>query len=292
MTKHPHYEILNQKLDEAILGKSELRFFNDFYKIHSPSECQVALSPQNKIKNKGNRWGLPFDHNLIESIPDYINASPMHVGSHRYIAAQGPRKHTINEFWKMVWAEKSQVVVSVTNEIEPWEGVPELKFVRFWPESDEESYGLLNVALREKQVVQTWDDGRKEKIVKRTLNVSHEGVNRSISHFHLENWPDNGVVHPESLYALRHHVDEIDHNGTIVVHCAAGIGRTGTFIAFHSLYHDLLQYLQGKKIMDWDVIKRIKEMRKLRWGSLVGDDSQFELLINALRLSLEKHCAI
>ena len=84
----------------------------------------------------------------------------------------------------------------------------------------------------------------------------------------MENWPDTGVIQPTSLLALSQHALKWDQEA-IIVHCAAGVGRTGTFIAFHSLYCELLEQLQSNQ-PKIDVVNRVKEMRSLRWGAVVG----------------------
>lgn len=260
--------------------------FNSFYDVQTPKECDIALHPENRPKNRGNFWGLPYDHNLIQSIPGYINASPMEFDSQRYIAAQGPRQNTQDDFWHMVWAENVTLIVTVTNEQEMWKGLMQMKFERFWPRGYIQQYGQILVEQINDQFVKEWEDGRAEKIRLRLYNVTNNDQKRQIAHLHLENWPDNGVVHPESLIALAEHTDEWKQNGTIAVHCAAGVGRTGTFIAYHSLYHAAKRQLQQNMLPEIDVLDRIHSMRSKRWGAMVAAVEQYHLLLEALRLSL------
>lgn len=281
--KHKLIELLK----EAQKNHQKFAFCDDYYNSHQPELCLVAK--ENSIKNKENHWGFPYDHNLIQTIPEYINASPMQFGPHRYIAAQGPRSNTFAEFWNMVWAEGVSLIVSVTNEREDknrgcWN---EMKFDRFWPNQEEEKFGDFFVELLKETLIQEWDDGREERLVRRDLRITHQNHSRYVTHLHMENWPDNGVIHPESLYSLSLHADRYKQQGAIAVHCAAGVGRTGTFIAFHSLYHDLLNVLKGiAPIESHSVPSRIEAMRKLRWGAMVADVTQYHLLINALELAL------
>lgn len=282
--RHPHFDKHLEKLHST--SGEDLHFCNAYYHNHPPDECRVAL--QNKEKNKYNHWGFPFDHNLIQSVSNYINASPMQFGNHRYIAAQGPRANTLAEFWEMVWSEDVSVIVSVTNEDEKGTKLASMKFDRFWPQV-EAIYGHITVKLLDDAPLKEWHDGRKERLRKRRFAITHQDETKSVTHLHMENWFDGEAVHPESLYTLADHVDAVKSDGAITVHCAAGVGRTGTFIAFHSLYHDLLQTLQSTHFIGLDVVKRIKEMRKLRWGAMVGEAHQFNLILKALELALEKH---
>lgn len=278
---------LKEHLAKAKQAHHQFNFCYTYYNQLTPEMCSIANHPDNLPKNKENFWGFPYDHNLITSIPDYINASPMEFNNRRYIAAQGPRTNTFSSFWNMIVEEKCSLIVSVTNERE--EGKPmgfQFKFNRFWPNAGIENYGEVKVLLHEEQLVQEWNDGREEKIRLRKFLVTRGDYEATVTHLHMENWPDNGVVHPESLLALSKCADVVHTSGPIVVHCAAGVGRTGTFIAFHSLYHDLMEQLTQDQDPTLDIPGRIHEMRKLRWGAMVADIKQYELLIDTLELAL------
>lgn len=273
-------------LENAERQIDEIHFCDDFYDRYRPEECSVAM--RHPEKNLENHWGFPFDHNMIASVPAYINASPMSIGAHCYIAAQGPRRNTFEEFWEMVWQERSSLIVSVTNETEIWNGSHvHLKFHRFWPEETPLKLENCHIRLDAKSVAAEWRDGREEKIVLRQLTLSKNGEVRTVYHLHMENWPDNGIIRAESLVALSKEVDRLKMDGPIVVHCAAGVGRTGTLIAFHSLYHDILALLDGREAL-LDPKERILSMRKMRWGAIVAAPSQYELLIEALKRAYQE----
>src|SRR5437868_5491052 len=149
-------ELLLQ-LKKAANAHQKFAFCEEYYNSHVPENCSIAHQSLNYPKNKENRWGFPYDHNLIQSIPHYINASPMQFGSHRYIAAQGPRANTFNEFWHMVWTEHVSLIVSVTNEKEDRKGWNSFKFDRFWPTYGIEHYGDIAVEFLNDQVVLEWE---------------------------------------------------------------------------------------------------------------------------------------
>lgn len=279
---------IKEQLLKAKEAHHQFKFCPSYYNHHLPEKCSIANHPDNFLKNKGNFWGFPYDHNLISSIPEYINASPMKFNTRCYIAAQGPRTNTLPAFWEMIIEEKCSLIISVTNERE--EGKPigfRFKFNRFWPDFGFKTYGKVKVMLHEEQLAHKWNDGREEKIRVRKFAVSRGTHETFVTHVHMENWPDNGVVLPESLVTLSKWADSVYTSGPIVVHCAAGVGRTGTFIAFHSLYHDLMQQLSQGQEPAIDVPNRIHEMRKLRWGAMVADLKQYELIIDALLLQIE-----
>lgn len=260
--------------------------FSGYYNLHNPEVCSIATNESNKGKNIHNRWGLPYDHNLITSIQDYINASPMDFNKYRYIASQGPRENTFTEFWNMVVEENSSLIITVTNEREERKDYQGFKFDRYWPLSGSTSYGDVSVMLHEEQLLEEWQDGREEKLRLRRYQVKKGAFESTIAHLHMENWPDNGVIHPESLIKLSHHADQHFQTGPIIVHCAAGVGRTGTFIAYHSLFHDYNDQLAAEKTPTLDITGRVHAMRKLRWGAMISDIKQYELVLEALKISL------
>jgi protein-tyrosine phosphatase len=285
---HAKYETFFKNLDHAAEQAKRFHFSRHYYALQEPQGCTIACHPKNKKKNKRNFWGFPFDHNMITSIPIYINASPMDLGSHRYIAAQGPRRSTFSDFWHMVWEEEASVIVSVTNETERMGDRIRMKFERFWPDAGVGKYGPFRVQHHDTQIIETWEDGRRERILRRLLEISHGNDRRPITQLHMENWLDDNIIHAESLVSLAQHVDQHKNGSPIVVHCAAGVGRTGTFIAFHSLYHDLLQKLTSGMPIDLDIAERVQKMRSLRWGAVVAHSKQYALVIEALRLAFEK----
>lgn len=269
-------------------SESHEEFYNfcciAYYKHNESKTCLIANHPKNQEKNKNNQWGLPYDHNLITSIPHYINASPMSFNSKRYIAAQGPRTNTFAEFWDMTVEENSSLIISVSNETEDRGNFANFKFNRFWPDCGSVIHGDITVLLQEERSLCEWTDGRPEKIKIRRLTAKKGIKETSVTHLHMENWPDNGTILPDSLIKLREFADIYHTTGPIIVHCAAGVGRTGTFIAFHSLFHD---YHTEKHTLI-DVPRRIREMRSLRWGAMISDISQYQTLLNALEITLKK----
>jgi protein tyrosine phosphatase len=283
-SKERTQSLLEELLERAKARSSELPFCEEYYEKHSPIACQAALS--NPQKNYENAWGYPYDHNMITTVSEYINASPMPIGSHRYIAAQGPRRNTQEEFWDMVWNERVSLIVTVTNEREIWGTQEHFKFDRFWPEQEDLIHRDCKLSKVREEVVKSWNDGRRECLVAREIAMHRGNAVRSCTHLQMHNWPDNGVIQPDSLIELSKQVDHYKADGSIVVHCAAGIGRTGTVIAFHSLYHDLKAYLEGQSLC-FDPLKRVEEMRQMRWGAIVAAPEQYQLVIDALKMTLE-----
>ncbi len=94
----------------------------------------------------------------------------------------------------------------------------------------------------------------------RTFSVQKEGSKeeRILMHFHYTVWPDHGV--PDHPTPLLHFVRKVASSnptnaGPIVVHCSAGVGRTGTFI---TLFSQLKMIKMENKI---DVFGFVRSMR-------------------------------
>ncbi|XP_035826839.1 receptor-type tyrosine-protein phosphatase alpha [Aplysia californica] len=192
--------------------------------------CEVARKNENKLKN---RYGniIAYDHSRVVLDPedddehdDYINANYIdgYNKQRAYIAAQGPNKPTINDLWRMVWKENSKTLIMLTNPTESGKK----KCEQYWPEEGCEQYGNISVQLLDTDVMPDF--------TVRTFLISKGGQSKYVKQFHYTTWPDHGVPRfGHSLLLFRQKIrayDSLD-NGTVVIHCSAGVGRTGTYIS-------------------------------------------------------------
>ncbi|XP_043943090.1 uncharacterized protein LOC122814881 [Protopterus annectens] len=197
--------------------------------------CEIAKQPWNAKKNRYKNI-LPYDHSLVvlnlsrtDSTDNYINANYIdgYECANYYIAAQGPLPETVNNFWRMVWDENSAVIVMLTNLIEQ----EKVKCEQYWPQQSK-AYDEITVVLTgEKQCTE---------VTMRTFTLTRADspIEKIVKQFHYLTWPDHGVPScPISLYHLVLQVNECKNNrsGPVIVHCSAGVGRTGTFIALDYL---------------------------------------------------------
>ncbi|XP_036936482.1 receptor-type tyrosine-protein phosphatase H-like isoform X3 [Acanthopagrus latus] len=168
---------------------------------------------------------------------DYINASymPGYNSDREYIATQGPLPSTVNDFWRMIWEQKVTGIVMVTNCTEGGR----TKCEQYWPaNSDPCRYGELTVTMNSEQQEPNW--------TLRDFRVKHSKTSeeRTVRHFHFTAWPDHGV--PQGTEVLiqfrglvRQHIHREGAGAPTVVHCSAGVGRTGTIIALDVLLQQL-----------------------------------------------------
>ncbi|XP_063396036.1 receptor-type tyrosine-protein phosphatase mu-like isoform X1 [Mytilus trossulus] len=231
---------------------------------------------ENKLKNRFlATW--PYDHSRIvltgNTNNDYINASfiDSYEKEKAYIASQGPKKNTMRDFWHMIWQEKVNTIVMVTK----LEEERRKKCEQYWPQSVNKVMAVDNYRLVMKKVIQHTVYVYRLFILH--SNSSKNKHERKIHHFHFTQWPDHGVPNSVKLVNFYRKVKSIkvDKTAPMVVHCSAGVGRTGTFIAIDALYE------HGKKEGYVDIMEYVQTMRKDRMN-MVQTHEQYEVVFEAL----------
>nr|XP_022308538.1 receptor-type tyrosine-protein phosphatase gamma-like isoform X3 [Crassostrea virginica] len=269
-----------EKLDTTVL-KQGTKEYNDFKKEYAvlPSgeihRCEVGKEPENIPKNRF-KTTFPYDHSRVvlrvkdEESSDYINANYIN-GTNRpkeYIAAQGPKQNTVDDFWKMIWQEDVSSIVMLTNLKEG----DKVKCVKYWPSrNDLLSFGSISVKLIEEKIYAFF--------IERKLSVTNSIIKktRTVIQFHYISWPDHGTPEPISLLDFYHHVTRTTTSNEVptLVHCSAGVGRTGTYIALDALYRE------GRNTGAVNVVEFVKKMRNNR-VSMVQTYEQYITIYLAL----------
>ncbi|XP_038066631.1 uncharacterized protein LOC119736688 [Patiria miniata] len=236
----------------------------------------VAKQDHNKKNNRYNNI-LAYDHSRVvleclEDNPhsDYINASYIngYKQDYKYIASQGPTKASVKDMWRMVWQERVGKIVMLTNLIEHGKG----KCEQYWPDGSSD-YGEL--------FVRKVDETKHSNCIVRTFHVSKstepEGEYRELTQFHYTTWPD--MKPPESSpllqFVRRVRAADASQHGPMVVHCSAGVGRTGTFITLDSMLE--MAEAEGQV----DVLKFVRDMRDQRF-LMVQTLDQYKFIFDAL----------
>ncbi|XP_056003140.1 receptor-type tyrosine-protein phosphatase epsilon-like isoform X1 [Ostrea edulis] len=260
------------------LSMEENKKFNEEFKgipygeqSHTP--CDVAKMAQNMPKNRY-KTTFPYDHSrvvlTISPENDYINGNYIKdtKGQREYIATQGPTKNTVQDFWAMIWQENIRVLVMVTNLTEG----SKIKCHQYWPEHGEMTSGSFRLRVISQRASANY--------IRRDINITHIETNvvRTLNHMHYTAWPDHGTPSPVELLVFYRHVKQLKQmypESLLVVHCSAGIGRTGTFIALDALYK------QGQKDGLIDVVRYVNIMREDRMN-MIQNVGQYIFLYNAL----------
>ncbi len=215
----------------------------------------VALKKKFKAKNRNHTY-LPYDENRTgREIPGfYLSASDVITHAQHYIVAQAPLKRTINDFWHALIVRKCPVIVTTAMPIE----YNQEKAYAYW---EEDAFPIhtkdwkIEHSKKTDEILGTYTNHR---LVKRTFYATNKETSERqlITQIHYENWPDNGIPDLKLFNKLLDTIDEmhIAKDAPIAVHCSAGIGRSGTFVAGHSLRKVIRkEKASGKKLNTFTV---------------------------------------
>lgn len=226
--------------------------------IHNQYLCKGS----SKLDRYCNVKPYQYNHLIINNKNKYINASPINIYKEKYfIATQGPKNETIEDFWTMIDEYNCNVIVMLCNLKE--NGTE--KCAKYWSES----YTMNNYKIKaEKRFEQKRNLIRQFKLI----NISKK-TERIIYHIQFIDWPDHDVPDCEEgkvfeiFLNMIENVDNLKGDGPVVVHCSAGVGRTGTFISMYYLYKEIKKQIdENKKEIQFSIfnfVRKLKEMRIL-----------------------------
>lgn len=208
------------KHSDAIENKTKNRYPN----ILSFDQTRVRLALQNQ--NLGS---------------DYINANFVlgYKERKKFICAQGPLDSTINDFWRMIWEQHLEIIVMLTNLEENYK----IKCAKYWPEkvTDSIQYGDISVTYATEMRFSDYLV-RELRVARRNSNGDEEEERRTITQYHYLKWKDfSAPEHPQGIIKFMKQINSVYslQRGPILIHCSAGVGRTGTLVALDSLSQQL-----------------------------------------------------
>ncbi|XP_030634434.1 receptor-type tyrosine-protein phosphatase R [Chanos chanos] len=266
-----------QQLREAVLNTQKLHaeFAEIPMNFVDPKELDI---PSHGTKNRY-RSILPNPHsrvllrtkNMYDPLSSYINANYIrgYLGHEKaFIATQGPMINTVNDFWQMAWQEDSPVIVMITKLKEKNE-----KCVLYWPER-RGIYGKVEVLINNVKEC--------DHYTVRTLTLKQGGQSHKVQHYWYTSWPDHKT--PDSAQPLLQLMADVEGDrqasgsrGPVIVHCSAGIGRTGCFIATTIG----CRQLQAEGVVD--ILGIVCQLRGDR-GGMIQTGEQYEFVHHALCL--------
>ena len=250
-------------------------------------ECKEKLRQQSEgcfvdhpIAHARNRWttARPYANNRVHlrnSSYDYINASPIDVGNLKFIATQNPT--SVDDFWRMTWDENVNSIIMLM----PVNGNGKDRCAKYYPRDINDV-----IRTRDFRITQVEDAVEESRTEVRKLRVSQGDGSRTVWHFAFLGWPDHDVPLGDdkdallgliklSRYSLRADIPRI-------VHCSAGCGRTGTFIALDYLLEELERgTLDGDLELDpvFETVDYLREKRVM----MVQTETQFRFIYDILR---------
>ncbi|EDQ92122.1 uncharacterized protein MONBRDRAFT_2085, partial [Monosiga brevicollis MX1] len=230
----------------------------------------------NILPNPRTRVRLEDEYEPWTSVSTYINANYIAGYSSQpreYIAAMGPLDNTIEAFWRMVWMVKSPAIVMTTPMMEQGR----VKCARYWPtvryneakKVGDRIYGHISVAVCSGE--------QHPGYILTHIRLRKGKEEQLLRHYWFQNWPDHGVPSAEGAHqviAMMQNVRafcEEQRQGPPIVHCSAGIGRTGTFIAIDQAVRCL------EETGEVDCLQIVANMRKHR-GGMVQHPQQYEFI--------------
>ncbi|KAM7409682.1 hypothetical protein PAMA_001261 [Pampus argenteus] len=274
-------EVLLETYKRKLADEGRL-FLAEFQSIPRIFSRYVVKDAKKACNTSKNRYVdiLPYDYNRVqlatgngEAGCDYINASFIdgYKESKKYIAAQGPKDETVSDFWRMVWEQQSSIIVMVTR----CEEGNRIKCAQYWPSPDRET------EIFEEFVVKlNSEDHFPNYFIRRLIltNRRERNSEREVTHIQFMSWPDHGVPgEPHLLLKLRRRVNAFKNffSGPIIVHCSAGVGRTGTYIGIDAM----MEGLEAEGRVDiYGYVVRLRRQRCL----MVQVEAQYILIHQAL----------
>ncbi|XP_048972069.1 receptor-type tyrosine-protein phosphatase delta isoform X41 [Vulpes vulpes] len=279
MASHPPIPILELADHiERLKANDNLKFSQEYESI-DPGQQFTWEHSNLEVNKPKNRYAnvIAYDHSrvllsAIEGIPgsDYVNAN--YIDGYRkqnaYIATQGSLPETFGDFWRMIWEQRSATVVMMTK----LEERSRVKCDQYWPSRGTESHGLVQVTLLDTVELATY--------CVRTFALYKNGSSekREVRQFQFTAWPDHGVPeHPTPFLAFLRRVKTCNppDAGPMVVHCSAGVGRTGCFIVIDAM----LERIKHEKTVD--IYGHVTLMRAQR-NYMVQTEDQYIFIHDAL----------
>ncbi|XP_041425562.1 receptor-type tyrosine-protein phosphatase H isoform X3 [Xenopus laevis] len=257
---------------------SDFGFAEEYQQLSTVGTDQskrAAELTENRSKNRFTNV-LPYDNSRVKlnqidgnNTSDYINANymPGYNSSKEFIASQGPLPNTSADFWRMVWENQVSTIVMLTNCTENGR----VKCDHYWPlDYTPCTYGDITVTVTSETILPDWTI--------RDFSIKHakQQGNKYARHFHFTVWPDHGV--PENTTAIvqfrslvRDYMDQKRSSGPTIVHCSAGVGRTGTLIALDYLIQKMEK---EQRIGIYGFVQKMRLNRPL----MVQTESQYVFL--------------
>ncbi|CAF1466097.1 unnamed protein product [Rotaria magnacalcarata] len=242
--------------------------------------ASVAQIEYNQWKNRYVNI-LTYDHSRVKlsdiennEKETYINANYIDgfEKANVYIATQGPMINTMNDFWKMIWEKDVSVLVMITNIKE----CGRVKCDIYWPQEGAQTYGTIQVTLV--RTISLAYYIKRVFLIRSEANDQLIDCERLVHQFHFTNWPDHGVPSftlPVLSFIRRSSACSTETNGPIVVHCSAGVGRTGTYIVIDTMLKKI------NKQQSIDIPNFLKHIRQQR-NFLVQNEEQFIFIYDVL----------
>ncbi|XP_076445142.1 receptor-type tyrosine-protein phosphatase O-like isoform X2 [Babylonia areolata] len=262
--------------------------FKTIEKISPEHSQEAAMTDANKLKNRYAKT-LSYDHSRVKlstgdddaGTTDYINANyiPGYNSPREYIATQGPMVSTFSDFWRMMWEQKSSLIVMLSDLQE--RGEPKVDM--YWP-------GELHAPLQYGDIiVELTTSSTLNKFTTRTFRLHKEDQDdmRRVVQYFVPGWEvfSANLQSEEVLDFISIVRQEArSSQGPVVVHCSAGVGRTGTFIALDFLKQFVEEHSLDDEVDIFTLVRNLRHYRPL----MVQSESQYVFIHDTLKVIIER----
>ncbi|XP_025943561.1 tyrosine-protein phosphatase non-receptor type 3 isoform X2 [Apteryx rowi] len=264
-----------EQLKKGLASGTVLIQFEQLYRKKPGLAVTCAKVPQNMDKNRY-KDVLPYDATriILQGDEDYINANYVNmevptVGIvNRYIATQGPLPHTCAHFWQVVWDHKLSLIIMLTTLTERGR----TKCHQYWPDPpDVMEYGNFRVRCQSEDCTIAYVV--REMVI---TNVETE-QQHAITHLQYVAWPDHGV--PDDSMDFLEFVTCMRpkrvKNEPVLVHCSAGIGRTGVLVTMETA---MCLIERNQPVYPLDIVRKMRDQRAM----MVQTSSQYKFVCEAI----------
>jgi protein tyrosine phosphatase len=256
---------------------TDFKFSEEFETVQGvglEGTTEASLMDENRPKNRYTNI-LAYDHSRVkltftddEPGSDYINSNYVHGYNmpRAFIATQGPMPNTFDDFWRMVWEQNSSTIVMLTQLQEKGR----TKCHQYWPDEEPVTYGDIEVSKVSEKNSPNWDI--------REFTMQYSKQTRNVKQFQFTTWPDMGVPEEPSIvvdFVRFVRAQQPADAGPMVVHCSAGVGRTGTFVCIDTV----LRRMREKDTVD--VFGVVSAMR-LQRNHMVQTEAQYIFIHKAI----------
>ncbi|XP_033224912.1 tyrosine-protein phosphatase non-receptor type 4 isoform X4 [Belonocnema kinseyi] len=265
-------------LADGLASGALIAQYEQLYRKNLELTSLESKKPENQNKNRY-RDISPYDVTrviLMGSVNgDYINANYVNMeipGSgiiNRYIATQGPLSSTVADFWQMVLEAGSTLVVMLTTLVERGR----TKCHQYWPLLNE-SLTLRNLTLTS-TAENVEDTFVFREFILRDINTGEE---RDITHMQYCGWPDHGVPNDWRQFTTFTERVRAARTGIVepaVVHCSAGIGRTGVLVLMETA---LCLIEANQPVYPLDIVRSMRDQRAM----MIQNASQYRFVCEAV----------
>jgi len=274
-----------QWLEDMLDSGEILAMFDSLYRKRPGATMDDARLPQNIPKNRY-RDISPYDSTrvtLSNALSDYINANyvNMHIPgtnwTNRYVASQGPLPNTVTDFWTMVWEQQATFVVMLTTVVE--RGRP--KCHQYWPDGGKTTYfdpWVVESVAEEVTPSFAFRDFKLYQAEEGPESITENTPCRCIKQMQYIAWPDHGVPDDSSDFldfVLRVRQNRVGMRLPCVVHCSAGIGRTGVLITMETA---MCLIEANQPVYPLEIARTMRDQRAM----MIQTPSQFKFVCDAI----------